>query len=519
MHANLKSNMKRLLSIFLLCTLVLTLSAAPARQGWQSRTLADGTTMELQLSGDEYYHFLRTRDGRLVRQTEAGLVLSDEPFPTPAQIAQRRAAQKAMRAPQATGIPAPVPRVLVILVSYADVKMQTKNSVQAMDSLFNAPGYAYNGATGSARDYFIAQSDSAYTPVFDVVGPVTLANNRKYYGENSSGNTDKRAREMVKEACQAVDATVDFSLYDSNNDGIVDAVYVIYAGIGANDIGGDEEAVWPHQSTVSGLTLDGKQIRTYACSGEIDGVAKDRTGIGPICHEFGHAIGMPDYYSTGPSSAYIVCEWSVMDYGMYNNGANTPPNYSIFDKQYMGWATVDELEAGAQADITLTTAYGNGYKMNAGETAYYIENRQKKGWDAYLPGHGMLLWQVKYSQADWTSNRVNYTNTSPRYSLISAAYGLMTNGDQHFSSAEDPFPGSTDIRSYTPSEGYALTDITEKNGIVTFKLNGGAPDDPTAVEQLLLKDTHAKGRKLLENGQLLILRGDKRYNALGIEIR
>lgn len=461
--------MRKIGYIIILLAVCLSVYAAPARRGWMPRVLADGTEVEVQQYGDEYYHFMVTKDGKMVEETVEGLRVTDEPAPTPEQVAARRA----QRAPKAVGKPKPINRVLVILVSYADLAIQPKNTAIAIDSLFNYSGYNYNGATGSARDYFIAQSDSLYMPTFDVVGPVTLANNRAHYGENSSGNTDRRAREMIKEACQAVDGIVDFSQYDSDGDGKVDAVYVIYAGIGANDNDGVPEAIWPHQSTVSGLTLDGKQIYTYACSGEIDGVTKDRTGIGPICHEFGHAIGMPDYYSTGSSGAYIVCEWSAMDYGMYNNGANTPPNYSIFDKEYMGWTTVRELNANQQKNVSLTTDYSAGYKMTIGAVTYYVENRQRVGWDLPLRGSGMLVWYVKYDQSVWNNNQVNYTNTSPRYTVLSAKSGLMTNGDNVWSSAADPFPGSQNVTSWTAGTGFVLTDIVESGGTVLFKFNGG----------------------------------------------
>ena len=430
----------------------------------------------------------------------------------------RRGKMPVAHAPQAVGAPKPVPRVLVILTGYSDLAIQAKNTANALDSLFNEPGYDYNYATGSVQKYFADQSNGAYQPVFDVVGPVTLANNRKYYGENNSAGNDRRAKEMIKEACQAVDAIVDFSQYDSDGDGKVDAVYVIYAGIGANDIGGINDAIWPHQSTVSGLTLDGKQIYTYACSGEIDGVALDRTGIGPIVHEFGHAIGMPDYYA---GDDYVFGEWSVMTYGMYNNGANTPPNYSLFDKEYMGWTTVEELAVDSQADIVLTTNYGAGYKFNAGDATYYVEYRPLTGWDIGLPGGGMLLWQVKFSASAWSSNSVN-TSGSPRYTVYSAANGLMMHDGDHggaWSSAADPFPGTQNVTSWTTYEGFAITEITEANGQITFKLNGGAPVDPTDIVTANDEGQKANGQKIIRNGQLIIIWGEKAYNAQGVEIR
>ena len=174
---------------------------------------------------------------------------------------------------------------------------------------------------------------------------------------------------------------------------------------------------------------------------------------------------------------------------------------------------VEELKADSQATITLTTDYGDGYKMNASGAMYYIENRQQTGWDLGLPGSGMLVWQVKFNQSTWSSNHVNYTNTNPSYTVLSARYGPMTDGDQVWSSSYDPFPGTWNVTSWTAGEGLVLTDIAETNGQITFKLNGGKP---TGLE---CQEPRAESRKIMRDGQLLILRGDKRYNALGIEIR
>ena len=592
----------RIFGLGLMVVCAIAVWAAPARRGWVERLTEDGSTVRVQQMGDEFYHYWINEQGeRMALKGDRMVATGETVTGYGLQVTGRRAA----KAPQGVGTPKPIPHVLVILVSYSDIAIQPKNTAAALDSLFNVSGYDYNGATGSARDYFTAQSDSAYMPVFDVVGPVTLPNNRKYYGENSSGNTDGKAGEMIKDACKAVDNIVNFADYDSDGDGTVDAVYVIYAGIGANDTGGEDDAIWPHMHYVSGgPVLDGKTIYYYACSGEIDGVSLDRTGIGPICHEFGHAIGMPDYYSTSAGS-YIVCEWSAMDYGMYNNDANTPPNYSIFDKQYMGWATVQEMKADQQANISLTTDYADGYKMTAGGATYYIENRQPAGWDIALPGHGMLVWQVKFDQGVWNGNTVNATNSSPRCTVLSAAYGQMTDGDKVWSSKADPFPGSQNVTSWTKYSAFAMTAITETDGLIQFKLNGGkttctyeimaehcdVPEDgvlalgnslsltilpetgytlddadcwavemgswnplleygvdytydaqtgefriesvtddvviiveakeaePTGVETVTGYGLQVTGRKMILNGQLVIIRGDKQYNAQGIEIQ
>jgi len=599
-----------IIAFFVICAL--SLLAAPARRGWFPRTLADGTSVEVQQIGDEHYHFMVTKDGKMVTESAKGFVISDEPLPTPAQVAARRAQQ----APQATGTKSLAPRGLVVLAAFKDVPYQATNDNAGMWEMMNKSGYNYQGATGSARDYFIAQSDSAYMPEFDVAGPVTLPQNRAFYGANTAGEgTDANRQQMVIDACKLVDNEVNFALYDNDNNGLVDFVYIVYAGIGENDKNSVPEAIWAHTWDVSNKNckLDGKRLAKYACSGEVDGPTGNRNGIGVICHEFGHVIGLPDYYDTKYSTNYLNWltpnYWSTMDQGCYNNGAMTPPNYSIFDKYFMGWETPVLLPKDKQHYVRMGTDCKNAYQITGGtslkpytttDTVYYIENRQQVGWDAGLPSHGMIVWQVVYDQSAWSNNIPNNTAYQPRYTIIPAVSGPI--GADDGSAVANPFPGASNITSYTPFVGCTLTDITEENGMINFKYNGGkavceylvmsencmvsieegtlsagetltltitpdsgyyldpdcwavemgavnplleygidytydmqtgtfrlenVTDDVTIIVEAIAdagtgmerEEIRVKSEKILKNGQLIIVRGNKQYNAQGTEIQ
>lgn len=527
--------MKKILSILLLLGVVSSMSGVPARRGWVARTLDDGSPIEVQQQGDEFYHYWETRDGKVaVLQENGKFTITDEAVPTSSQVSARRSASPYCR--RSIGTINLAPRGLVILVNYANVSFQAQNTQAAMDSMMNASGYSYNGATGSSRDYFIAQSDSQYMPVFDVVGPVTLPQNRSYYGDNKNNKegADKNAPQMIIDACQAVDNQVDFSIYDNDHDGQIDIVYIIYAGLGEAD-GGASECIWPHNWQVySGANktcyLDGKLLNNYACSGELStDVSSENTirgTIGTPTHEFGHVIGLPDYYDTLSGVNFddwlTPNRWSIMDYGCYNNNGNTPPNYSIFDKYFIGWASPQHLPAYAQLDVTLGSGYYEGYQLTGGanllpytttNTVYYLENRQAEGWDSALPYHGMIIWQVKYNSTEWQNNRPNNEANNPRYTLLSAVAGAVIGSA---TSTDNPFPGSANVTECTPLPGCAMTQISEQNGIITFKYNGGAPYDPTDVEQ-----PQAAGgvEKTIRDGQLVILRGEEQYNAHGTKIQ
>lgn len=535
--ARLFNSMKKSVFIFLLMSVCVSVFAVPARRGWVTCTLADGGTVELQQQGDEFFHFWQTRDGKLAERLENGLFrLTDSPVPASSQIAERREISSSQNV-RKIGSPTSVARGLVILAAFSDVPYDDRDTQAAMDSLLNYSGYDYNGATGSARDYFIAQSDSQYIPVFDVAGPVTLPHNRAYYGSNRNGKdgADTDAPQMVADACRLVDDQVDFTLYDDDHDGRIDFVFILFAGIGENDKNSVPEAVWPHRSDAysKNCILDGKRLYTYACAGETDGVTGERNGIGTICHEFGHVIGLPDYYDTKYGVNWDDCltpnDWSSMDQGCYNNGGNTPPNYSIFDKYFMGWATPQLLAVDAQEDITLTTGYEDAYQITGGASllpystpniVYYIENRQPVGWDAHLPGHGMLLWKVQFDQSAWSGNRPNNVANAPRYTIIaadgSAMIGDLTiQGVVYHEGKTDPFPGFAEVTAYTPFAGCEMTEITEADGLISFKFNGGVPEGQTDVEMI---DVHMPTRKIIRNGQLILLRGENQYNAQGIRI-
>ena len=236
--------------VALLCAV--SLWAMPAYRGWQTKTQPDGTTIEVRQMGDEFYHYWETRDGQMVaEQPDGTFVRSQEPKPTSDQIKARRNASPLKQAgPRKERSLNKAPRGLLILVQFSDVSFNAANDQAAFNDMMNKAGYNYNGATGSAADYFKTQSNNAYEPVFDVVGPVTLPHNRAYYGEQGVINgyqaNDMYMADFVTDATTAAEeAGCDFSLYDADNDYDVDFVYFIYAGQG-QAAGGSSETIWPH---------------------------------------------------------------------------------------------------------------------------------------------------------------------------------------------------------------------------------------------------------------------------------
>jgi len=192
-------------------------------------------------------------------------------------------------------------RFLVLLVQFNDLYFSVSNSNLAFTRMLNQEGYSENGGTGSVRDYYYENSSGAFAPEFDVIGPITLSKSVRYYGANKEdgGEMYERSQEMVIEAAQLARQQygVNFSQYDNDGDGIVDNVFVFFAGHNEAE-GGPDYTIWPHAWNVyyENVVYDGVRLSSYACASELRGhQGTTMAGIGTYCHEFGHVLGMPDF--------------------------------------------------------------------------------------------------------------------------------------------------------------------------------------------------------------------------------
>lgn len=374
-------------------------------------------------------------------------------------------------------------KVLVILVAYADVGFKY-GDYDYFNRMLNEEGFSDYGSLSSAKDWFVYNSDGKFVPDFDVYGPVTLPNNRAYYGENDIHGSDKRPHEMVIDACKLLDDQIDFAQYDRDGDGVIDNVFVFYADMGEHD-SNKEEAVWPHSWDVSAATnveyiFDGVKLDHYACACEYPSGYRRPDGIGTFVHEFSHVMGLPDLYVTSSSSNGIFTpgEWSVMDQGPYNNDRLTPPNYSAWEKCALGWLDFQPFTEGRMELTDLsTTNVAYALPTDNKKEFYFFENRQQIGNDKFLPGHGMLVWHVDYDSLKWWENVVNNTMNHQNVDIIEA-----DNIKSDTTTKGDTFPGSKNVTSLgfeTKPQlaswskqrlAYDLEDIAESNdGVVSFK--------------------------------------------------
>lgn len=528
--------------------------AVPAKPGVLQYPNADGTTVSVTLHGDEFGHYYLSEDGYplmpgadhnlyYVTFDNGAPVASDMKASDPAKrtaaevsflgkldrtaLAQAvakttldtQAERRAARAPRlkagATKVSSsgPVtglinnyptigsPNAMVLLVEFTDVKFTTENTHQVFTDMMNKPGFDYQGATGSALDYYIENSNGLFKPNFEVYGPVTVPHGEPYYGASTATAYDTQAWLMVSDAVKVLheqNPDLDWSRFDNDGDGFVDSIFVIYAGYGEN-AGAPGWTIWPHSFNLysqCGIDIEynGVKIDNYACSNELRGTEGNvLAGIGTFCHEYGHVLGLPDIYSTNSSSSpYPPGDFEVMDRGSYLNNGYTPPQYSCYDKFSLGWLNPRILSGPENVTLKpLSDGEALVIMTEKPEEYFMLENRQQTGWDSYIPGHGMLIWHIDFDQDLWIKNRVNVQNDHQHIDLIEA-----DNLPGNDSRAGDPFPGSSGVRNFTSTSTPAMTtwigvdpdmpitDIHEVDGLITFKVKSGGErlEAPVATE-------------------------------------
>ena len=480
--------LKTIITTFTALFICLCASSAPARKGRIVLAQPDGTTFTAIIKGDEYTRIKTTEEGHAIIQDREGWwcyaeyeadgsrrssgcrvgvqtsadILSRSlqiPYPVLTAKAQERRERlasmdrdktirkmlerkKVMTRSEGDEDTAEPLRKhgLVILAQFRDSRF-TYSREDFVDML-TLEGYARNGATGSAKEYFDAQFGGRIEFDFSVSDIVTLPSLMSYYGENDEDGNDKAPAEMVRDACVLADEDVDFSLYDDDGDGEVDNVFVFFAGADEAE-GASEDCIWSHAWYVySGagisLYLDGKKIDRYACTSElsrryrIDGSYDEFiSGIGTFCHEYSHTFGLPDFYDTdyeseGGWAAGLWGSTSLMDSGNQNNYGNTPPYFNAIERMLLGLAEPVLIEEDGSYTIFPINASGLSYRLNTDteDEFFLLEYRSNLSWDRYIGGDGMLVYHIDLSKpyvSNWTYlNTVNADHSHQCADLIEA---------------------------------------------------------------------------------------------------
>ena len=506
--------MKRVFFTIVAAMCCVAMMAAPAKPEPFTHVQSDGTTVTLMMVGGEFNHSLMTLDGLTVgRDTngnycyKAAGSLSD----VLAHDAGHRGIEEtafisAYRSQMALGAgrsrlprreeenPTPQvptlgsPRIPIILVNYTDVQFVDENPVNTFENQFNLMEY-------SCLHYFESQSRGQFSPRFDILGPVNLPQNRAFYGANKyiyGQEVDTQLGTMIYDACTGL-PDVDFSNYDNDDDGYVDVVVVLFAGVGeAQAWRTVPESVWPCQwdmqesqdwgcSTVGPFELNGVTIDKYAVFNELEGNNNYSTtidGVGTFCHEFGHCLGLPDFYSTVGGGIYGMNAWDIMDVGCYLDNAHRPCGYTSYERHFMGWMDLIEPEENTQYFmLPLNTDDGTAVKVtnDANPDEYYLlDYRVKTGWDEFLPAEGIMILHVDYDKTAWDENTPNNNYNHPRMSLIPADNHLSSYSNRYDLWPQEGLDSLTN-NSTPPAMVYTgefmnkpITGMTVADGVASF---------------------------------------------------
>lgn len=500
---------------------------------------ADGTTLTVILHGDEDFHFYTTLDGILLVQREDGYyigAIDDQGELSGTQLLAHNAGERSAEEIHLASLQnrdafyaksetcrsslrakrEPIddssnqhlfprmgaPRVVVILVEFndSDHHFTIENPKRSFNDFFNATtpledhGRGENHNFVSVHQYFKQTSFGQLAPEFDVYGPVKLPNDMSIYGCDHGGEgKGERMDLLLRDACMLMTDSIDFSQYDSNKDNQVDLVIIIHAGYSQAMAGNSSDCIWPKWGVTSGGVYDGKHVQNYVVCAELNGYPgcwssapyERINGIGIVCHEMCHAMGLPDFYpkiNAVRGDNQSMEDWSLMDNGTYLNNGYTPCALNAWEREAMGWMEISTLDIGGKIEIKPIDEGGTAYRItNPDEPHEYfvLENIQNISLNTYQKGHGLVVTHVEYDTTAFSvqnGNTVNNIKGHPRMTVVPADgllfshynIGKTINGkeiryvDFYEEMAGDPFPGTK-----------GMTELNDTMNIVNYKFYNG----------------------------------------------
>ena len=451
--------------------------AAPANIRPTVIVQPDGTHLTVQMRGDEFQGWMETSDGyTIVRDPDTGyfeyaikdptgeLVPSGikavpnvasrsglietlppkglrPPRNTDLESSQRELLKQlyldrlppvdaTQRAQSGTWAPKPVSgtkKMLVILLNFADQKLDVGSATDWYDSIFNLakPSVARYYQDNSYGKLVVSPIPHSQAGSPTGVISVTISSN---HPACKKGNCNYAIESgIVNAALGAATPYVDFASLDTNGDGTISVgealFYFIWAGYEESAGSGLTPSVWAHAWSGSGVAVSGKAVPVWA----INGAKHDQTNampMGVITHELGHQMaGLPDLYDTSNTNSGLGI-FSVMASGSWGAkkdklGGSTPTGYDAWSRQYLGWSRLQTPADGQTATLVSGLASDNSavILMNEGVSSsefWLVENRTQLNWDegiwagfqADWPG-GLLVQHIDLNIGSQANNDFN----------------------------------------------------------------------------------------------------------------
>ena len=510
---NFTKYMRNLFLYGLILIFSVSLYADPAPQGIiKNISLPDGSVKLVCLKGDEDIHYWESADNEIfmedkgvfrkiskedLKQKIRNIKSQREEFSIPAMLKMPEKTGKLPTFETSNFVYTGKMRVPVILVEFPDVKFQSENHRELFERIFNTVGFnELEDFRGSVKDYFLAQSNGLYEPEFDIIGPITVSQPKSYYGHDEDDQKDVNSSELAIEVVSLLDEDIDLSVYDFDSDKRVEVVSLVIAG-NSQTYSGDPDDIWGKSMSVNthkgeykfNKFLFTSELRTFGNEVKLN-------SIGQICHEFSHFLGLGDTYSDYEGD-YALNGWDLMGHGLHNENGHCPSGFTAFGKIRCGWQSPVVLDDSVDIyDMPALTDGGDFYMiMNEAYTDefFLLENRQQRGWDSAIPGHGLLITHIDYDENLFSSVPVNNTGREEieheRYAVIPADNDKSKNpesigNDAYPFASNDSFSDITvpSAELYHPNLDFScylhksVNDIRENDeGLISFSFRNELP--------------------------------------------
>jgi len=365
---------------------------------------------------------------------------------------------------------------LVILMEFSDVSLQTEPN-DWYDTFF--------GDKESLKHYYLENSNHLLKvePAFDGVYKMKI--NKKHPKFSSSSNLEN-LQEYYQFALTQLDHEIDYASFDQNEDGFTtsDELAIIIVMAGYEDFEEDEKYVTSGAfSENEFITLDETELSNVMIVGEItkEYDEKIQTTIGVFCHEFGHALGLPDLYDTDYSSQGLGIH-SLMAAGTDNRGygqyfGQSPAPLSAWSKEYLGIVQPRVIEK--PGTYTIASRINDAeavYKIDNGDSYYLLEYATFKGYgkglDELLLNEGLVILEIdpnSLSSEKMYYNEVNLDERNYGVRLVEAEGedSLLQHDFDYLREDYDHYFSKEGINEVILENGFKIT-VTEqsRNNIV-----------------------------------------------------